>query len=133
MRAMEDKASSAFARIASALAFRKSRNVRNTAEGSPSGHIGDQVEIQIIRHKPNELHTIRPEIARGGRYDGYAFLRLNQGEDRLHRIRLVLHPRRKAVRSARSNDGVENSGCSFAVKKYESFIRKVGKPNLFVL
>ena len=38
MRAIEDRASSAFARIASALAPRKSRNVRNTAEGSPSGH-----------------------------------------------------------------------------------------------
>ena len=39
LRPMEDSASSAFARIASALALRKSRNVRNTAEGSPSGHI----------------------------------------------------------------------------------------------
>src|SRR5882672_384092 len=39
IRAMEDSASSAFSRIASALALRKSRNVRNTAEGSPSGHI----------------------------------------------------------------------------------------------
>ena len=38
IRAMEDRASSAFARIASALALRKSRNVRNTTEGSPSGH-----------------------------------------------------------------------------------------------
>src|ERR1700722_16626340 len=38
IRAIEDRASLAFARIASALAFRKSRNVRNTTEGSPSCH-----------------------------------------------------------------------------------------------
>ena len=38
IRAIEDRASSAFARIASVLAFRKSRNVRNTTEGSPSDH-----------------------------------------------------------------------------------------------
>src|ERR1700736_2058514 len=37
MRAIEDRASSAFARIASALALRKSRNVRTTTEVSPSG------------------------------------------------------------------------------------------------
>jgi len=48
--------------------------------------------------------------------------RLNQREDRLHRIWLVLNPRRKTVRSARSNDGVENNRRSFSVKKYESFI-----------
>src|SRR3981081_2502940 len=38
MRAIEDRASSAFARIASALALKKSRKVRNTTEGSPGGH-----------------------------------------------------------------------------------------------
>jgi hypothetical protein len=90
----------------------------------------DQIEVQIIRHKSNELHTIRPEIARGGRYDGYPFLRLNQRKDRLHRIRLVLNPWRKTLRSASSDDCVENDGRSFSVEKDESFISKVGKPNL---
>jgi hypothetical protein len=37
------------------------------------------------------------------------------------------------LRSARSNDCVENTRRSLPVKKYESFIRKVGKPNLFAL
>src|ERR1700726_3906313 len=81
-----------------------------------------------IRQKPNELHTVRPENARGRRYDGDAFLCLNQRENRLHRIRLGLNPRRKTLRPARSNDCVENTRCSSSVKKYESFIGKVGKP-----
>src|SRR5580704_8704725 len=90
----------------------------------------DQIEMKI-RLKPNELHAIRPEIARGDRHDGYAFLRLDQREDRLHRIGLVLNPRRKTLGSARCNDGVENTRCALTVEKYESFVGKVGKPNLF--
>src|SRR5450755_1671616 len=116
---MEDRASSA-SREMYAIRLRARRVAHR-----------DQVEIQIIRYKPNELHTIGAKIVRGGRYDGYAFLRLNQREDRLHRIRFVLNPWRKSLRSARSNDGVENTRCSFSVKKYESFISKIGKPNLF--
>src|ERR1700751_2719927 len=38
IRSMDDRESSAFARIASALAFKKSRKVRSTAETSPGGH-----------------------------------------------------------------------------------------------
>jgi hypothetical protein len=38
IRAIEDRASLAFARIASVWAFRKSRNVRNTTEVSPRDH-----------------------------------------------------------------------------------------------
>jgi len=129
---MEDRASSAFARIASALAPRKSRKCAQYDRGLAEWPRSDEVEIQI-RNKPNELHTIRPKIARGGRHDGYAFLCLNQREDRLHRIRLVLNLRRKTFRLAGSNNCVENNRCSLSMKEYESFISKIGKPNLFDL
>jgi len=101
--------------------------VRNTTEGSPSGHTRDQVEIQSGTSRTNR-HTIRPEVARGGRYDGYAFLRLNQREESFASNLASFSTREKNVRSARSNDGVENNRRSFSVKSMNrSFARSASR------
>src|SRR5437868_15501574 len=63
MRALEDRASSAFARIASALAVRKSRNVRNTTDGTPSGHTATRSTYTSATSPPTPTPLDRTSLA----------------------------------------------------------------------
>lgn len=93
----------------------------------------NQIETEITGDEPNELYPIRSEIARRSGYDDHSFFCLDKREDRLHGIRLVFNPGRKALSPAGSNDHVEDTRRSLPMKKYESLIGEVCKPNLFLL
>ncbi len=125
---MEDRASSAFARIESSLAPRKSRNARTTTEGPPSCRATIRSNIGLAQAERISHHSTEDCSRRQVRWLCLPLLQPTRGL--LHRIRLVLNPRRKTLSSARSNNCDENTRSSLPVKKYESFIRKVRKPNL---
>src|SRR5437879_4172549 len=81
MRAIEDRASSAFARIASALALRKSRNVRNTTEGSPSGHTAIRSRYRSGTNRTNRTPFDRRLLVEAGTMDTPSYASTNERID----------------------------------------------------